>query len=169
MIPSFKYYFRPFLFNLKEKGSCRLYELGKYIAADLELTQADLQEYTKGGSISKHQSRLNYCASYLKKMNLIVNVSSGIYDITPRGKEVLDEFGEDMTLDDLRNLPEFIATQISATNENSVYVRPHIRGGKKISGYVSNKKNLKPNNPNIAAELSESYRKQLMIKDKRDS
>ena len=166
MIPSFKYYFYPFLFNLKKRGSCRLYDLGRYIATDLKLKKADLQEHTRGGSVSKHQSRLNYCASYLKKMNLIVRVSSGTYEISSRGEEVLEEFGEALTLDDLRNLPEFIATQISATNEDSVYVKPHIRGGKKISGYVSNRKNLNPNNPNIATELSESYRKQLLAKGK---
>lgn len=166
MIPSFKYYFFPFLNNLDKRGLCRLYELGRFIANDLKLKPSDIQERTKGGKISKHQSRLNYCASYLKRMKLVESLSLGSYSITLRGKDVLDEFGEDLTLDDLRNLPEFIATQINATNEDFVYVRPHIRGGKKISAYVAHKNNFKSKNPNIELEVSESFRRKLKSDNK---
>ncbi len=161
MIPSFKYYFFPFLNNLEKRGACRLYDLGRFIANDLKLTSLDIQELTKGGKLTKHQSRLNYCASYLKKMKLVESFSSGSYTITLRGKDVLKEFGPSMTLDDLRNLPEFIATQINATNDDFVYVKPHIRGGRKISAYVARKNSFKSKNPNVELEFSESYRKKL--------
>ena len=118
MIPSFKYYFFPFLNNLDKRGSCRLYDLGRFVAEDLKLKPSDMQERTKGGKMTKHQSRVNYCASYLKKMKMVESISYGSYSITLRGKDVLDEFGKDLTLDDLRNLPEFIATQINATNDD---------------------------------------------------
>lgn len=167
MIPSFKYYFYPFLKNLEQRGACRLYDLGRSIATDLGLSPSDLKEPTKGGKNTKHHSRLNYCASYLKKMKLVDTVSSGLYTITSRGKDVLNEFGEDMTLDDLRNLPEFIATQINATNDDFVYVKPHIRSGKKISAYVAHKSNFNSKNPNVEIEFSESYREKL--KSERES
>lgn len=89
---------------------------------------------------------------------LIDTFSSSSYTITSRGKDVLNEFGEDMTLDDLRNLPEFIATQINATNDDFVYVKPHIRSGKKISAYVAHKSNFNSKNSNVEIEFSESYR-----------
>lgn len=164
MIPLFKYYFYPFLSNLKERGSCRLYDLGNFIAQDLKMNQNDKVELTKGGKITKHQSRLNYCASYLKKMKLVETFSSGSYSITKRGEEVLEEFGNKLTLDDLRNLPEFLSTQISATNDDYVYVRAHTRGGKIINPYIANKKNLKKKNPNIEADVSEQFRKNLKSK-----
>ena len=166
MIPSFKYYFYPFLSNLERRGCCRLYDIGRYIAVDLGLQPYDLKELTKGGKTTKHQSRLNYCASYLKKMKLVEPFSSGSYCITERGREVLSEFGKELTLDNLRNLPEYIATQINATNDNFVYIKPHIRGGKKINAYVSNKKNFKTKNPNVELNISESFRESLKSKDK---
>lgn len=94
-------------------------------------------------------------------MKLVESVSAGAYIITKRGEEVLKEYGAKMTLSDLRNLPEFIATQINATNDDFVYVKPHIRGGKKISAYVCNKKNLKSKNPNIEHDLTASFRKKI--------
>ena len=166
MIPSFKYYFYPFLNNLETRGGCRLYDIGRFVAKDLGLTPSDMKERTKGGKTTKHQSRLNYCASYLKKMKLVETFSSGSYIITSRGKDVLKEFGANLTLDDLRNLPEFIATQINATNDDFVYVKPHIRGGKKISAYVARKNNFNSENPNVELKLSESYREKLKSESK---
>lgn len=161
MIPAFKYYFHPFLNNLDKRGACRLYDIGRFVAADLGIKPSDMRELTKGGKTTKHQSRLNYCASYLKKMKLVETFSSGSYTITSRGKEVLKEFGADLTLDDLRNLPEFIATQINATNDDFVYVKPHTRRGRKISAYVARKTNFNSQNPNVELNISESYREKL--------
>ena len=118
MIPLFKYYFYPFLSNLKERGSCRLYDLGNFIAQDLKMNQNDKVELTKGGKITKHQSRLNYCASYLKKMKLVETFSSGSYSITKRGEEVLEEFGNKLTLDDL----------IDAYKNKLIYIEEYKKG-----------------------------------------
>lgn len=166
MIPPFKFYFYPFLNILYQKGCCRLYDLSNYIANFLKLTREDRQELTKSGKVKKHTSRVNYCASYLKRMKLVESVSAGAYIITKRGEEVLKEYGAKMTLSDLRNLPEYIATQINATNDDFVYVKPHIRGGKKISAYVCNKKSLKAKNPNIEHNLTASFRKQISVEKK---
>lgn len=161
MIPRFKFYFYPFLYNLEKRGCCRLYDLGNYIAKYLKLTHEDINVRTKGGRTTQHLSRLNYCASYLKKMKLVESLSPGAYKITPRGREVLAEFGADLTLDDLRNIPEYLATQINATNDSFVYIKPHVRGGKKISAYVSKKTNFTKSNPNIEKGVSDSYRDSL--------
>ncbi len=89
MTPKFKYYFYPFLYNLKERETCRLYDLTRYIGQDLKLTDGDLEEYTKGGRVTKHSSRVNYCASYLKKMGLVETFSAGTYQITSVGRKYL--------------------------------------------------------------------------------
>lgn len=162
MIPKFKDYFYPFLKILKDKGCCRLYDLNMHIADFLKLTSEDLSEYTKGGSVSKHSSRVNYCASYLKKMGLVQTPTSGAYEITSRGKEVLKDMGDELSLSTLRNIPEFIATQVSAENEAAVYVKPHIRGGKFISAYVCNAKQLKEKNPNIEKKVINDYKQSLL-------
>ena len=105
MIPPFKYYFYPFLHSLSIKGCSRLADLSSYIAEELKLSADDMKERTKGGSITKHTSRINYCASYLKKMGLVSVSSPGAYSISNKGLEVLEKFGERLTLTDLRNLP----------------------------------------------------------------
>lgn len=149
MIPAFKYYFYPFLYILKEKGSCRMFDISQSVADILKLTKDELQERTKGGRITKHSSRVYYCASYLKKMKLVESYSSGVYSITRRGEEVLNKYGEKLTLNELREIPEFMETRINSKNEDIVYVKAHKRGKKMINGYFCNKKLLRKKNPNI--------------------
>lgn len=167
MIPKFSLYFYPFLKNLDIRERCRLFDLCKYVGEDLQLTTADLNEYTKGGKVKRHISRMNYCASYLKKMGLVENFSMGSYRITEKGRKILEKFGDKLSLSQLRELPEFIATQINAYNTDAVYVKPHIRGGKYIAPYVCSKKHLKSKNANIEQTITDSFRETL-IEQKKD-
>ena len=162
MIPPFKYYFYPFLNILKKKGCCRLFDLIGYIAKELNLSNDDLKELTKGGSITKHNSRVNYCAAYLKRMGFVSSDSPGAYRITDRGILILKEYGAELTLTDLRNLPEFVATQVNANNSDVVFVKAHTtKSGKIVNAYICNKNLLKEKNPNIVKEVAESYRKSI--------
>lgn len=166
MVPPFKFYFYPFLNNLDKRGCCRLSDVANYIAKDIKLSKQDQQEMTRGGGVTKHLSRVNYCASYLKKMGLVESLSLGAYNITSRGKQILEEFGNKLTLNDLRNLPEFIATQVNESNVDYVYIKPHMRGDKLISAYFSKKDNVKSKNPNIEMGIIDTYREKLKnIKD----
>lgn len=165
MIPKFKCYFFPFLDNLSKRGSCRLYDLSRYIGIDMNLSKEDLSECTKSGRITKHSSRVNYCASYLKKMGLVEAFSMGSYKITMKGKAVLKKYGKSLTLDSLRELPEFIATQVNSENTDVVYVKPHKRGDKTINPYVCNKKLLKTKNPNIETTIVDSFRSKINNKE----
>lgn len=162
MIPKFKYYFYPFLDNLSKKGNCRLYDLSRYIGVDMKLTHQDLNERTKSGRVTKHSSRVNYCASYLKRMGLVEAFSMGSYNITAKGISVLEKYGNELTLDSLRELPEFVATQVNPKNADIVYVKPHKRGSKTINPYVCNKKLLKAKNPNIEPSMIDSLRMVLL-------
>ena len=60
---------------------------------------------TKQGKSSKHISRVNYCASYLKRLGLVDNKPVGVYTITPKGKKIFLEKGDKLTRDDLKALP----------------------------------------------------------------
>ena len=156
MLPKFKFYFSPFLKSLAEHSPIRLCDLSTLIANELKISHSDLEEKTKGGKISKHSSRINYCAAYLKKMGLVESVSQGVYKISDRGIEVLAELNTQFTLDDLRALPEFIKSQVNPNNSNIVYVKQHIRGKKIIKPYFCNKVNLKAQNPNIEQCITEN-------------
>lgn len=161
MVPKFKYYFYPFLNNLIIHNSCRLFDLAIYISQDLKLTKKDLAALTKGGKVTKHSSRVNYCASYLKRMGLVETFSPGAYKITSKGIEVLNKYGKDLTLENLRELPEYILTQVKSEisgNSDLVYVKSHRRGNKIISPYICNKKFLNTKNPHIENIVSESFK-----------
>ena len=158
MIPKFKYYFFPFLNNLFQRGNCRLYDLSRYIGIDLHLSEKDLKECTKSGRITKRSSRVNYCASYLKKMGLVETFSIGSYKITNKGEDVLEKYGQNLTLDSLRELPEFVATQANLENTDLVYVKPHKRGSKNIGPYICSKKLLNERNPNMESSVIDSFR-----------
>lgn len=147
-------------------GNCRLYDLARYISIDLHLSEKDLKEYTKSGRITKHNSRVNYCASYLKKMGLVETFSVGSYKITQKGKDVLEKYGKDLTLDSLRELPEFIIAQTNPENTDLVYVKPHKRGTKIIGPYICNKKLLNEKNPNIESGKINTIRTVLASKEK---
>lgn len=153
MIPKFKEYFAPFLLILKDKGDCRLYDLAQYIAEYFNLTSKDLMDKTSSGKITKHLSRVNYCASYLKKMGYVENYSMGVYRVSPKGENLLKELGSHFTLDELRIRPEYISTQVGKNNSETIYVKSHIRGGKIINPYICKKKQLKKDNPNIVTDF----------------
>lgn len=100
----------------------------------------------------------------LKKMKLVETFSVGAYKITSKGREVLQKYGEKLTLENLRELPEFIATQINVENIDVVYVKSHKRGNKVIGPYICNKNLLKNKNPNIERSVTESFRESLTNK-----
>ena len=52
----------------------------------------------------------------------LVKSYSCYYVITERDKEILKEYDSLLTISELRNLPEFIFTQINVTKDDYVYV-----------------------------------------------
>ena len=149
MIPKFSSYFLPFMKNLHEKDVCSIGALSKMVSADLHLSEEDLNEKTRGGSITKHKSNMNYCSAYLKKMGLIVKTGFGVYKITQRGIDVLDKYGEKLNLSTLRELPEYLNTQYNPNNKDVVMVMPHKKGDKMVGAYCCRKKLISKNNPNL--------------------
>ena len=143
MVPGFKLYFYPFLLCLLQNEKARLSDISLFIIKYFDLKESDLAEMTKQGKTSKHISRVNYCASYLKRLGLVENIRIGIYAITQKGKDILIEKGEKLTRDDLRVLPEYIEMQVNRKNDNMVFVEGHYnRIGKFIPGYWCDKKCL---------------------------
>ena len=116
MIPPFKLYFYPFLLCISNRKEKKLFLIAKEIADFFNLSSDDLKEMTKQRSSSKHQSRVNYCATYLKKLGLVTSKPKGIYTITDKGLMMLEKKGDKLTRDDLKVLPEYINMQINKDN-----------------------------------------------------
>ena len=149
MVPKFSSYFLPFLKNLHKRDVCSVGTLSKMICADLHLSEDDLIERTRGGSVTKHKSNINYCVAYLKEMGLIEKAGFGVYKITQRGIDVLKTYGDRLNLATLRELPEYINTQYNPKNKDVVMIMPHKKGDKMVGAYCCNKKLISKNNPNL--------------------
>ncbi len=54
------------------------------------LTEEERNEILPSGGQKRFDNRIGWARTHLKKAGLIVNPQSGIYQVTPRGKEVLD-------------------------------------------------------------------------------
>lgn len=94
-------------------------------------------------------------------MGYINNRSVGVYHISQKGLQLLSELGCHFTLDELRNRPEYVNTQIGKRKSSDiVYVKSHFRGGKKINPYICKKKQLKISNPNIVLNFGNNSDKE---------
>ena len=139
MIPPFKLYFYPFLLCLSNGNEEKLITIAQFIANYYEISGKDLKEKTKAGSTSKHKSRVNFCATYLKRLGYVKSRPIGMYTITEKGLIVLEEKGDKLTRDDLRILPEYIDMQINKSNPEMVYVKEHFnKKGKYVPSYWCN-------------------------------
>ena len=147
MIPAFKLYFYPFLLCLNDDVEKTLARIAMFIADYFCLNEQDLCERTKRNSNTKHMSRINYCASYLKRLELVSSKSKGKYSITDKGKALLEKKGDSLTRDDLRFFPEYASMQNKRTSLDMVYVKEHYsKEGKIIPGYWCNIKNISKKN-----------------------
>lgn len=147
MIPAFKLYFYPFLLCLNDDEEKTLTRIAMFIADYFHLSNKDLNERTKRNSNTKHMSRVNYCASYLKRLDLVSSEKRGFYYITEKGKALLNQKGDSLTRDDLRFLPEYASMQNKRFSPDMVYVKEHYsKDGKIIPGYWCNIKNISKKN-----------------------
>lgn len=79
MIQPFKYYFLPFLLSLKDKKTHKIIEISVFVGTFFNMSDEELSTLTKGGGVTKHNSRINYCASYLKRMGFVETKARGLY------------------------------------------------------------------------------------------
>lgn len=161
MIPPFKKYFYPFLLCLNDGSEKKLATIAAFVANYFNLDIWDLQELTKKGSNTKHMSRINYCATYLKRLDLVTSRPKGIYKITQKGKEIIEQKGDALSRDHLKTLPEYIEMQRNATNSEIVYIKEHYnKYGKLVPAYWCNIKNVSPcMREKVIRDTKEEHRK----------
>lgn len=140
MIPPFSDYFYPFLLIVKKNKEIKLSSVASGIAAHFNLTGDDVKVRTQGGRTTKHESRVNYCASYLKKMGLVTSSGYGVYNITNQGIDVLNKFGRKLSFSDLKTLPGYINV-IASRNKGKdvVLIEAHTRNGSFVPPYFISK------------------------------
>jgi len=89
-IPGFQNFFLPVLRAFAGDKELRAQELRTNVAAQMQLSQTDLQERLAGGTLT-FNSRVGWAKTYLDKAGLVRTVQKGTYAITPAGRALLEE------------------------------------------------------------------------------
>ena len=107
-IPDFQSLMLPLLRRAAAHDQPTVAELRADLAAEFELSEADLQEALPvGGNLLKN--RTGWARTYLHKANLLEIPSPGFVKVTDRGREALADPPDRITIAWLRRYPEFEA------------------------------------------------------------
>jgi len=112
MVPTFEKFLYPFLNSLKD-GELTINEMREKITAYFNLSEEDLQVRTKSGRLTQVNDRIGWARQYFRRALLIDIPKSGTYCLTQRGKDFLQKHPESITIDDLMEIPEYAAYNVS--------------------------------------------------------
>jgi restriction system protein len=125
-VPAFQKLLLPLLRRASDGAEHRLPTLAPLVAGDLGLTTDDLAEPLPSGSQTRYRNRLAWAKVYLSRAELLETVQRGSFRITERGRQLLATSPPEITLDMLRQYPEFSAFAGGAAPE--VALEPKIEG-----------------------------------------
>lgn len=107
MIPTYQDIMLPLLKQLangQEHTSKELYEI---LASTFSLTDIERHELLSSGRQPMFRNRVGWAQMYLKKAGLLETPRRGVYQITKRGSDVLDEYPDEITAEFLMRFHEF--------------------------------------------------------------
>lgn len=112
MVPTFEKFLYPFLLSLKD-GELTINQMREKITAFFNLSEEDLQVRTKSGRVTQVNDRIGWARQYFRRALLIDIPKNGTYCLTERGKEFLTKHPHSITIDDLMEIPEYAAYNVS--------------------------------------------------------
>lgn len=112
MVPTFEKFLYPFLLSLKD-GELSINEMREKITTYFNLSEEDLQVRTKSGRSTQVNDRIGWARQYFRRALLIDIPKNGTYCLTQRGKDFLKKHPKNITIDDLMEIPEYAAYNVS--------------------------------------------------------
>ncbi len=112
MVPTFEKFLYPFLLSLKD-GELTINQMREKITAFFNLSEEDLQVRTKSGRVTQVNDRIGWARQYFRRALLIDIPKNGTYCLTERGKDFLKKHPHSITIDDLMEIPEYAAYNVS--------------------------------------------------------
>lgn len=82
-------------------------EAVEVLAKELGLTEDDLREKLPSGTQPTFVNRVGWAATYMKKAGLLETMRRGFYQITDRGRDLLEKQPKTINVELLRQYPEF--------------------------------------------------------------
>jgi restriction system protein len=106
-VPDFQSFMLPLLRRYADGEEYPLSILRAQLSTDLSLSEEDTKERLPSGSQTKYENRISWAAIYLNRAGCLERVRRGVFKITPRGRTVLDQERDKITIKILNQFPEF--------------------------------------------------------------
>ena len=106
-VPKFESFFLPTLKVLSVEAELNTQGVVDYISIEMELSDADMEELTRGGSTTKVRSRVSWSLQRLEHAGLTERSKRGVYRLTQEGLALLQTKPSRIDLELLRTYPKF--------------------------------------------------------------
>jgi len=117
-IPDFQTLMLPLLRHVS-RGRARTPEILAALASDFGLSDEEQGAFLPSGRQTVIANRVNWAASYLNAARLIERVARGTYEITDRGRLILETPPERISIQFLQQFPEFLALRPNEAGRGS--------------------------------------------------
>ncbi len=105
-VPEYQAFMRPLL-ELGCSGERKLNDCMAVLADNFGLSEADRTELLPSGKKTRLYDRIHWAATYLNKAGAIVRPRRGFFITTDRGKQLLSDYKNKLTVEDLLKFDEF--------------------------------------------------------------
>lgn len=119
-IPDFQSVFLPLLKACADGQEHTKQELLPFLAKQFALTEAELSIKIASGGARMFDNRVGWATSHLKQAGLLENLRRGVYRITARGLQVLNENPQPLNIRYLKRFPEFLASRSAPRDESQL-------------------------------------------------
>jgi restriction system protein len=119
-IPDFQSVFMPLLKACADGQEHTKQELLPLLAKQFGLTEAELSVKIASGGARMFDNRVGWATSHLKQAGLLENLRRGVYRITARGLQVLNENPQPLNIRYLKRFPEFLASRNAPRDESQL-------------------------------------------------
>jgi restriction system protein len=117
-IPDYQSLMLPLLKFAADEKEHSLREVIEALANQFQLTETERKELLPSGRQSAFDNRVGWARTYLKKAGLLTSPKRSYFQITPRGKDVLEQNLVSINNAFLRQYPEFIDFQTGQNKES---------------------------------------------------
>ena len=104
-------------------GEVRIGDIVERLANELEISDGELAELIPSGKQTTFSNRVHWAKSYLKQAGLVRATKRAHFEITGRGRDILDRPPQRIDIKYLRQFPEFVDFQSRTNAEEEVEAR----------------------------------------------
>ena len=118
-VPDFQTLMLPLLRLMADGAEHSIADLRKQVQTELDLSDADLAEKLPSGTQSKFANRLAWASLYFAKAGVLKRLKRGVFHITDRGREILRENPNRITVKSLSRYSEFVEFLESSSDQST--------------------------------------------------